>query len=135
VQSERPEPVAGQHVGLHERAGVQQQLEALARGQLAARVLSLDGLCAAAQARLLLEVPELVDPLPGRGPVRGGLRLLPLGTGLRLGGVLRVGLARLVALTVLFGVRHGPRVYPSASGDRCQPGLSVARSTIAARWT
>ena len=61
-----PEPVgavAGEHVELVERARVEQQLDALAGGELAAAVLALDGLGRAGVERLLAPLVELVDPL------------------------------------------------------------------------
>ncbi len=59
-------PVAGQHVELHEAAGVEQHLEALPGGELAPGVLALDGLRVAGVERRLLELAQLLDPLPQR---------------------------------------------------------------------
>ena len=53
--------VLDEHVELLERALVEQQLDALARGQLAALVLRLDARLAAAEAGLLAPLFELVE--------------------------------------------------------------------------
>ena len=50
-----------EHVELLEGALVEQQLDALARGQLAARVLGVDALLAAAQPRLRPPLLQLLE--------------------------------------------------------------------------
>ena len=50
--------VAGEHVELGEAAGVEQQVDALAGGELAARVLALDGGLGAGVQRLLAQLLE-----------------------------------------------------------------------------
>ena len=52
--------MTGEHVELHERTGVEQQLEPLAREQLALLVLTLDRLAAGVQ-RLLAQLVELLE--------------------------------------------------------------------------
>ena len=58
--------VTGEHVELDERAGVEQQLEPLAREQLAPLVLALDRLRAAGVQRLLAQLVELLEALLDR---------------------------------------------------------------------
>ena len=53
--------VLDEHVGLFERAGVEQELQPLARGELAALVLRLDATRAAAHARTLALGLELLQ--------------------------------------------------------------------------
>ena len=57
-------PVAGQHVQLHEAAGVEEHVEPFPGGELALGVLALDGRRAAGVKGRLLELAELLDPLP-----------------------------------------------------------------------
>ena len=89
--------VLDEHVELLERALVQQQLDALARGQLAALVLRLDARLPAAEAGLLAPLfqlvedvlhagpfgksPEIVRQKPYHGGGRGRLEGLPKGSG------------------------------------------------------
>src|SRR5207249_4068916 len=61
VESEVADPVPGERIGLHERALVEQELDALARRELAAAMLLVDGLAAAAELRVLLAGSELLD--------------------------------------------------------------------------
>ena len=63
--------VAGEHVELDERAGVEQQLDALAGGELAALVLALDRRGAPGVERLLAQVAQLGEPLFDRVRGRG----------------------------------------------------------------
>ena len=127
VQAERPEPMAGQHVGLHERSGVEQELQALSGGQLAAGVLSLDGLRAAAEHGPHLELAKLVDPV-----LHGGLVAEGWGGGLpvlfRIGGRARslLGLCRFPLLIVVVGHSASPSNGPSLS----PPVVSVPPSTL-----
>ncbi len=72
LDAEAVRAVAGEHVELDERAGVEQLLDALARGQLAPGVLALDGRRVARVQRLLLQLAQLVDALLDR--VRAGRR-------------------------------------------------------------
>ena len=77
-------------VQLDEAAGVEQQLDALARGQLALGVLLLDPLLAAAQLGLRVERGQLVawiQPGEALGALRGGDAARGLG-GRGLGGAL-----------------------------------------------
>ena len=62
IQPEIRRPMGNERVELHERIGVEQQLEALARGQLAAFVLLFDAFLTAAEETLsshLLQTREL----------------------------------------------------------------------------
>ena len=82
-------PVAGQHVELDEAARVEEHLEPLPGGELAPGVLALDGRRAAGVEGRLLELAQLLDPLPQRvGDGRGGRAALVaverLGLGLLL---------------------------------------------------
>ena len=63
--------MAGQHVELLERAGVEQMLDPLAGGHLAAGVLALDGLLGAGVAGRVLPLGQLLDAL-GHRVVRHG---------------------------------------------------------------
>jgi hypothetical protein len=56
-------PVAGEHVELVERSGVEQVLDALAGEQLALGVLSLDGPFGTGVQRLFLPLVEVFEPL------------------------------------------------------------------------
>ncbi len=60
--------VLDEHVPFLEGARVEQQLDALARGELALRVLRVDALLAAAQARRGALVVELLDDVVHRSP-------------------------------------------------------------------
>ena len=66
--------VAGEHVELDERAGIEQQVDALARGELAALVLALDRRRAPGVQRLLAQLGELREPLLDRVGHRCGAR-------------------------------------------------------------
>ena len=61
-----------EHVELLERVAVEQQLDALARRQLAARVLRLDARLAAAQPRLFAAFVEAGEHVFHRGHSGGG---------------------------------------------------------------
>src|SRR5205823_10425222 len=78
VEAVRPVAVLREHVRFDERAGVEEELQAFARGQLAAGVLAFDGLPAAALDGLGLALGELRQSfLNGRamvGPLRRRLR-------------------------------------------------------------
>ena len=91
-------PVAGQHVELDEAPRVEQHLEALPGRELAPGVLALDGGGAAGVEGGLLELAQLLDPLPEG--VGDGRRRRPA-----LVAVERLGLGLLLDLR-LFG-RHG----------------------------
>ncbi len=56
----------GEHVQLLERASVQQQVEPLARGELALLVLRLDALLPAAEQRLLFALAQVFELLTCR---------------------------------------------------------------------
>ena len=58
--------VAGEHVELDERVGIEQELDPLTRGELAALVLALDRRRAAGVQRLLAQLGELLEPLLDR---------------------------------------------------------------------
>ena len=64
-----------EHVELLERALVEQELDALARGQLAALVLRLDTRRTAAQAGLLAALFQLVEDVLHAGPFENPLGL------------------------------------------------------------
>ena len=69
LDPEAVRPVAGEHVELDERARVEQEVEALAGGELAPLVLAADRRLVAGRARLFLQLGELLEPLVDR--VRG----------------------------------------------------------------
>ena len=96
LDAEAVGPVAGEHVELDEGAGVEQQLDALAGGELAALVLALDGRGAPRVERLLAQRLELGEPLFDR--VRGR------DCGRALVAVERFGFG--LVLNVVFGGRH-----------------------------
>src|ERR1700716_2761274 len=77
-EAERGGGGGARHVGLGNRAGVEQLLEPLPRGQLAPLLLAADGGLAAAKLRLRPAVPDLLDPLVDAGPHgdRSPVRLL-----------------------------------------------------------
>ena len=56
----------GEHIQLLERASVQQQVEPLARGELALLVLRLDALLPAAEQRLLFALAQVFELLTCR---------------------------------------------------------------------
>jgi hypothetical protein len=58
--------VAGEHVELDEGAGVDEQVDALASGELAPLVLALDGRRAARVQRLVAQLGQLDQPLLDR---------------------------------------------------------------------
>ena len=58
--------VARQHVEFDERAGIEQQVDALACRELAALVLTLDGRVAPCVQRLFLELRKLLEPFGQR---------------------------------------------------------------------
>src|SRR6185312_15424023 len=62
--------VLDEHVELLERALVEQEFDALARGQLAALVLGLDARLAAAEASLLPAFLQPVEDIFHRAPAR-----------------------------------------------------------------
>ena len=66
LDAEAVRPVAGQHVELDERAGVEQQLDALAGGELAPLVLAPDRRLAPGVQRLFLQLRELLEALLDR---------------------------------------------------------------------
>ena len=66
VESELARPLRDERVELHERARIEQQVEALARGQLAPGVLPLDADLAAAQSGRLAHLPQAFDPVAVR---------------------------------------------------------------------
>ena len=66
LDAEAVGPVAGEHVELDERVGVEQQLEALAGGELAPLVLALDRGRAPGVQRLFPQLGELLEPLLDR---------------------------------------------------------------------
>ena len=66
LDAEAVRPVAGEHVELDERAGVEQQVDALAGGELAPLVLAPDRRLVAGRARLFLQLRELFEPLGDR---------------------------------------------------------------------
>ena len=78
------------HADLDERAGIDQQVDPLARGQLALRVLRVDLLGAPAELDLRAAVVQVVHERlqPARLSVLGRLRGRDL-TGMRLGGIAR----------------------------------------------
>ena len=73
--------VLDEHVELLERALVEQQLDALARGQLALGVLRLDAPLAAPGARLGAAPLQAFENLPHAGPVRWERRPATCGAG------------------------------------------------------
>src|SRR5207253_6939383 len=69
LQTEVADAVSSKGVGLHERPRVEQQLDALARGELPPIVLLVDGLLPAAEERLVPAPVQLLDAfLDRRGP-------------------------------------------------------------------
>jgi len=60
--------VLDEHVELLERVAVEQERDALARGELAALVLGVDALLAAAQARVPAAMLELFEDVLHRAP-------------------------------------------------------------------
>ena len=94
--------VAGQHVELDERVGIEQQLDPLPRGELAPLVLALDRGRAPGVERLLPQLRELREPLLDRVRRGGGRRAFVT--------VERLGF-RLV-LDVVFLNCHGPARLP-----------------------
>ena len=66
LDPEAVRPVAGEHVELDERARVEQQVDALAGGELAPLVLAPDRRLRAGVQRLFLELGELFEPLGDR---------------------------------------------------------------------
>ena len=66
LDAEAVRAVAGEHVELDERAGVEQQLDALAGGELAPLVLAPDRRLGAGVQRLFLQLAELLEALGDR---------------------------------------------------------------------
>ena len=98
LDPEAVRPVTGEHVELDEGAGVEQQIDPLARGELAPLVLALDRRRAPRVERLLPQGRELREPLLDR--VRRRDRRRPLVA------VERFGFRRV--LDVVFLKCHGP---------------------------
>ena len=66
LDAEAVRAVAGEHVELDERARVEQQVDALAGGELAPLVLAPDRRLAARRARLFLQLRQLLEALGDR---------------------------------------------------------------------
>jgi hypothetical protein len=69
IQAELRRPVRHERIKLDKRPRVQQQVQALPRGQLAERVLSLDPDGPPAEERLASHSLELLEPFVARGHV------------------------------------------------------------------
>ena len=81
LDAETVGPVAGQHVELDERVGVEQLLDAFPGRELAAGVLALHGRRVARMLRLVAQLQQLIDALLDRVRTGCGLGARNVGHG------------------------------------------------------